>query len=161
MIALIAAYSKNRVIGKNGKIPWKIKGEQLRFQKLTMGNAVILGRRSYEEIGKPLSGRYTIVVSNTKIFETKNCCTAHSLLEAIKIAEDKGMDDIFISGGAALYQEAIGLVDKMYLTEIDAVIDGDTYFPIFPEKDFFREVECHINNEISYDYMTYTRICKI
>ena len=156
MIALIAAYSKNKVIGKNGKIPWKIKGEQRRFRELTMGNAVILGRRSYEEIGKPLLGRYTIVVSNTKVWKKENSCTACSLLEAINIAKDKGMDS-FISGGAALYQEGIKLVEKMYLTEIDIVVEGDTYFPDFPEQDFLRKVECHISGEICYDYVLYTR----
>lgn len=160
MIALIAAYSKNRVIGRNGKIPWKIKGEQLRFRKLTMGNAVILGRRSYEEIGRPLPGRYTIIVSTTKNQREENFCTASSLLHAIKIAEDKKMDS-FVSGGAALYQEAIDLVDKMYLTEIDAFFEGDTYFPVFSEHDFLKEVECHIDGEINYDYVTYTRICKV
>lgn len=160
MIALIAAYSKNRVIGNNGSMAWKIKGEQLRFRELTMGNAVILGRRSYEEIGKPLSGRYTIVVSNTKNFQAENCCTAHSLLEAIKIAESRGMDS-FISGGARLYQEAISLVDKMYLTEIDAIILGDTYFPIFSEEDFLKEEERRICGELPYTYVTYTRIGKM
>lgn len=159
MIALIAAYARNRVIGKDGRIPWKIKGEQLRFRELTMGNAVILGRRSYEEIGKPLQGRYTIIVSTKKELKGENYCTAHSLLEAITIAEEKGMDS-FISGGAALYQEAIEIVEKMYLTELDVVIEGDTYFPVFSEKDFIRKVECHIsgNGQIPYDYVTYTRI---
>lgn len=77
MIALIAALSKNRVIGKEGRIPWKIKGEQKRFKELTTGNVVIMGRRSYEEIGRPLPGRITIVVSSTKDFTGENCYTAH------------------------------------------------------------------------------------
>jgi dihydrofolate reductase len=154
VVALIAAYARNRVIGNRGKIPWKIKGEQLRFRELTMGNVVVLGRLSYEEIGKPLPGRDTIVVSNTKRYEAENCTTAHSLSEAVSLAGDR---DVFISGGAALYREAVGMVEKMYLTEIDAVIPGDVYFPEFCEEDFVRTVERHVEGEFPYDYVTYSR----
>lgn len=108
MIALIAAFSKNRVIGNNGSIPWKIKGEQTRFKELTKGNVVIIGRRSYEEIGKPLSYRTTIVISNTKSFDEENCFTAKSLQEAIKLAGDK---DVYISGGEKLYEQALSIVE--------------------------------------------------
>ncbi len=155
MIGLIVAYSKNRVIGKDGKIPWKIKGEQKRFRELTTGNVVIMGRRSYEEIGHPLPNRYTIVVSNTQKFEAENCTTASSLQEAIEIADKS--KNIYISGGAGLYKEAICLVEKMFITEINAVVEGDTYFPEFDEEEFEREVECHVDGELPYDYVTYTR----
>lgn len=154
MIALIVAYTKNRVIGNQGMIPWKIKGEQKRFKELTTGNAVIMGRRSYEEIGHPLPNRYTIVVSNTKNFDAENCITAASLSEAIKAAGDR---DIYISGGAGLYKEAIDMVDTMYITEIDAVIEGDTYFPEFDENKFEKTVEAHVDGELPYDYVTYVR----
>lgn len=111
MIALIVAYARNRVIGNQGCIPWKIKGEQKRFKQLTTGNVVVMGRRSYEEIGKPLPNRTTIVVSSTRLFEGENCYTVNSLQEAIKLA---GNRDVYISGGAGLYAEAIELVDKMW-----------------------------------------------
>ena len=100
MIALIVAYAKNRVIGNGGCIPWKIEGEQRRFKELTTGNVVIMGRRSYEEIGRPLPDRMTIVISNTIKIEGENCITAKSLAEAIELAGDK---DIYISGGSKLY----------------------------------------------------------
>lgn len=155
MIGLIVAYAKNRVIGNKGQIPWRIKGEQKRFRELTTGNVVIMGRRSYEEIGRPLPNRYTIVVSNTQKFEAENCTTVGSLEEAIRIADKS--KNIYISGGAGLYKEAIDIVDVMYITELDAVIEGDTYFPEFNAEDFEREVECHVDGEIPYDYVTYTR----
>lgn len=155
MIGLIVAYSKNRVIGNKGQIPWRIKGEQKRFRELTTGNVVIMGRRSYEEIGRPLPNRYTIVVSNTQKFEAENCTTVGSLEEAIRIADKE--KNIYISGGAGLYKEAIDIVDVMYITEIDAVIEGDTYFPEFNVEEFEREVDCHVDGEIPYDYVTYTR----
>ncbi len=155
MIGLIVAYSKNRVIGKDGQIPWRIKGEQKRFRELTTGNVVIMGRRSYEEIGRPLPNRYTIVVSNTQKFEAENCTTVGSLKEALEAADKS--KNIYISGGAGLYKEAIDIVDKMFITEIDAVVEGDTYFPQFDEVDFIKEVDCHVDGDLPYDYVTYTR----
>ncbi|MCM1046617.1 MAG: dihydrofolate reductase [Candidatus Gastranaerophilales bacterium] len=164
MVALIVAYTKNRVIGRDGKIPWKIKGEQKRFKELTTGNVVVMGRRSYEEIGHPLPNRYNIVVSRTRNFQAQNCATAASLQDALLLAEEKPLTkglNVYISGGAGLYEEAVELVDKMYITELDAVIEGDTYFPEFDRNLFVREVEKHVVTDLedipSYDYVTYTR----
>ena len=154
MIALIVAFSINRVIGDKGIIPWKIKGEQKRFKELTTGNVVIMGRRSYEEIGKPLPNRTTIVISNTKKFLDVNCMTAPSLSEALKMAEGK---DVYIAGGAQLYKESIHLVDKMYITLLDEIVEGDTFFPQFNEGDFDIQVDGRFEGEIPYTYMTYSR----
>ena len=107
MIALIVAFAKNQVIGNKGCIPWEIKGEQKRFRELTTGNVVIMGRRSYEEIGKPLPNRTTIVISNTIKFECENCFTSRTLEEAIELAGDK---DIYIAGGVRLYEEVLPFV---------------------------------------------------
>lgn len=154
MIALIAAYSKNMVIGNNGCIPWNIQGEQERFKELTTGNAVIMGRRTFEEIGRPLPNRTNIVVSTTKKFEAENCFTVSSLQEAIKIAGNK---DIYISGGARLYEESLPVVEKMYITEIDNIVEGDTYFPQFNAEDFIKTIDKKIEGEIPYTYVTYMR----
>lgn len=154
MVALIVAYAKNRVIGNKGCIPWKIKGEQKRFKEFTTGNVVIMGRKSYEEIGRPLPNRTTIVVSNTKKFEAENCMTAASLEEALKLAGDR---DVYISGGARLYEEAVPIVDKMYITEIDLEIEGDTYFPEFNKDDFERQIDEVHEEDITFTYVTYTR----
>lgn len=157
MIALIVAYAKNKVIGNNGCIPWKIKGEQKRFRELTTGNVVVMGRKSYEEIGKPLPNRTTIVVSRTKNFDAENCMTAKSLAEAIEMAGDR---KVYISGGAGLYKEALPLVEKMYITEIDCEIEGDTYFPEFDENQFDKQIDERFESEIPYTYVTYTRKAK-
>lgn len=158
MIGLIVAYTNNRVIGNKGQIPWRIKGEQRRFRELTTGNVVIMGRKSYEEIGHPLPNRFTVVVSNTASFEEQNCTTAGSLEEAIaKAKELQPGKHIYISGGAGLYKEAIHMCDALYITEIDAVIEGDTYFPEFDEKEFVKTIEEHVDGEIPYTYVTYTR----
>jgi dihydrofolate reductase len=154
MIGLIVAYAKNYVIGNNGCIPWKIKGEQQRFKELTTGNIVVMGRRSYEEIGHPLPNRTTIVISRTKNFDEENCITVKSLEEAIKLAGDT---NIYISGGSSIYKEALPLVEKMYITEIDYEVEGDTYFPKFDEALFVKEVNQHFDGDIPYTYVTYTR----
>lgn len=145
-VYVIAAYDRNRVIGINGKIPWKIKGEQKQFKELTMGNAVVMGRNTYEEIGHPLPDRLTIVVSKTKAFEGENLTTAASLGDAILKAKEMGYDDIFIAGGQKLYEEGIKVADKMYLTQVDMdTLSGlapDTnsiaYFPYVYADSFIR-----------------------
>ena len=109
MVGLIVARSKNNVIGKNGMIPWRIKGEQKQFKELTTGNVVVMGRKSYEEIGHPLPNRKTIVVSRTKKYEGENLATAASVKEAIAMAGD---EKVYISGGYGLYKEALPLVNR-------------------------------------------------
>lgn len=134
MVGLIVARSRNNVIGKNGEIPWKIKGEQKQFKELTTGNVVIMGRKSYEEIGHPLPNRLNIVVSNSKKFDGENLKTATSVEEAIKMAGDK---DVFIAGGEGIYRAALPYVDVMYITEVDLDVEGGTaFFPEFDENEF-------------------------
>jgi len=159
MIGLIVARSKNNVIGKNGQIPWKIKGEQKQFKELTTGNVVIMGRKSYEEIGHPLPNRENIVVSSSKNFEGENLVTAHSLKEALELAGER---DVYIAGGYGLFKEAIDIVDKMYITEVDIEIeDGDTLFPEFNIEEFdFMEGEAG-GEEIKYRRTLYNRKTKV
>jgi dihydrofolate reductase len=160
MIAIIAAYTRNRVIGKNGQIPWKLAEEQKRFRYLTTGKVVIMGRRTYESMHRRLPNRMTIVLSNTKEFtDFWNLHTARSLAEALAYAAGHAdLSDVFIAGGAKLYEEAIPVCDKMYITEIDADVDGDTYFPCFNTADFKKTVEAKITNDtIPYEYTTFTR----
>ena len=158
MIALIVAYTKNRVIGNKGRIPWRIKGEQRRFRELTTGNVVVMGRKSYEEIGHPLPNRFTVVVSNTASFEEENCTTATSLQEAIALAKElQPGKNIYISGGAGLYKEGIALAEKLYITEVETEVEGDTFFPEFDTDDYVKTVDERVEGEIPFTYVTYTR----
>ncbi len=152
MIYLIAAYSRNMVIGKNGRIPWDLKDDKKRFKELTMGNVVVMGRRTYEEIGRPLPGRVNVVVSSSGEYE--GCINVRSLDEALKKFSDR---DIYIAGGARLYREALDVVNTMYITEVCATIEGDTYFPKFDESLFIKTEEEYINGEMPYRYITYKR----
>ena len=151
MIALIVARSKNNAIGKQGKIPWDIKGEQKQFKELTTGNTVIMGRKTYEEIGKPLPNRFNIVVSRTKKFEGERLITVSNLNEAIAMSTG----NIYIAGGYNLFKEAINLVDIMYITEINQEVENaDVFFPEFDEEDFDKEIT-EENDE--YSRLVYTR----
>ena len=154
MIAIIAAYDKNRAIGKNGKIPWNIPGEMDRFRDLTTGNTVIMGRLTYEEIGKPLKNRDNIVISKTKIFSGENLRTVSSLSEALHICKT---EDIFIAGGEKLFAEALPLCEKLFITEIHGDFEGDRFFPDFDKSLFYCQTEKIVGGNIPYTYLTYTR----
>ncbi len=154
MLSLIAAYANNRVIGAGGRIPWHIPGEQRRFRDLTMGHSVIMGRRTFSEIGKALPGRDTIVLSRDSHFQPTECRVAPSLEKAIAMAEDT---EIFIAGGAGVYAEALPLCRRLYITEIDADINGDTFFPAFDESAFEKTVKTEIPGPLPYRYVTYVR----
>ena len=131
MLALIVARSKNNVIGKDGKIPWNINGEQKQFKELTTNNTIIMGRKTYEDIGHPLPNRKNIVISRTTNYP--NVITVDSLKKAIELSEG----DIYIIGGYNLFKEAIPMVDIMYITEINLNIEnGDVFFPKFNEEEF-------------------------
>ncbi len=155
MIGLIVARSKNNVIGKNGKIPWKIKGEQKQFRELTTGNVVIMGRKSYEEIGHPLPNRKNIVISKTENFVGENLVTVTSLQEAIDISAG---EKVYIAGGYGLFKEALPLVDRMYITEIDTVIEnGDVFFPEFDLGEFDIVIGETDGEDIKYTRTIFTR----
>ncbi len=172
MIGLIVARSKNNVIGKSGRIPWRIEGEQKQFKELTTGNIIVLGRKSYEEIGHALPGRLNIVVSKRKNFQGPNLMTAGSVKEALELAAKPGLlgfdcdgnsvdfsgRDIFFAGGYGIYKEALSYVDVMYITEVDLVIeDGDTFFPDFDEDAFERSSGESSGGEIKYIRAIYKR----
>lgn len=155
MIGLIVARSKNNVIGKNGQIPWTIEGEQKQFRELTTGNVVVIGRKSYEEIGHPLPNRMNIVISNSVNYVGENLITVHSLKEAIDVAGD---NDIFVSGGYRLFKEAIPIVDKMYITEIDMeVTNGDVFFPEFDKSAYEVVIGDTYGDKIKYTRTMYIR----
>ena len=155
MISIIVAVAKGGAIGKEGKMPWKIPGEQRQFKDLTTGHVVIMGRTSYEEIGHPLPERTNIVVSKTKVFSGENLYTVKSLKEAIERA---GQEEIFIAGGAEIFQEALPLADKIYMTYVDMEVpDADRFFPIFHEEEYKREEIEKVGGETSYLRVLYTK----
>ena len=156
MIALIVAKSKNNIIGKNNKIPWRIDGEQHQFKKLTTNQIVVIGRKTYESIGHPLPDRMTIVVSKRETFNDINLITVKSLADALAYANGK---DIYIAGGYQLYKQAMDIVDKMFITIVDTTIDdGDTVFPEFDPTSFKLIEQEFVKSTINYTRYTYERV---
>lgn len=158
MISAIVAVAKNNVIGNKGEIPWKIKGEQKRFRELTIGKSIIMGRKSFEEIGRPLPERKTVVISRSRDFTYENCITVKSLDQALEILKDE--EEIFIAGGGRVYKDAFDYCKKIYLTVIDKEIEGDVFFPQINKEEFRKTYEKKIDGEIPYTYYTYERIDK-
>jgi len=127
MVVMIAAMAANRVIGREGKIPWDLPEDRERFRTLTMGHILVMGRRTWEEIGHPLPERITYLVSSTLHVQQENVFTVSSLTEAVRQAGAAYPDKtIFLSGGASLYQEGMGLAERIYLTVLDREVEGDT-----------------------------------
>ncbi|MDP2756976.1 MAG: dihydrofolate reductase, partial [Desulfurivibrionaceae bacterium] len=116
-IILIAAMAKNRVIGRGNTIPWHIPGEQQRFKTLTMGHALIMGRKTFESIGRPLPGRKTVIISRNREYQAAGCLVAQSLSAAIALCPTE--ETIFIAGGGEIYREALPLATAIYLTVLD------------------------------------------
>lgn len=136
MISLIVARSRNNVIGNAEGIPWKIKGEQKQFKELTTGNVVIMGRKTFEDMGRPLPNRLNIIVSNTKYFSGKDpqLITVGTLEGALAVAKCAENSEIYIAGGRRLYEEALPLIDRLFVTEVDLTVPEDdttVYFPQF------------------------------
>jgi dihydrofolate reductase len=132
-IALIAAVADNRVIGHKGAMPWRLATDLKRFKQLTLGKPVIMGRRTWESLRKPLSDRLNIVLSANRGFVADGGIVAHSLDEAIAIARDwvrgRSGDEAMVAGGGEIYAEAIGMADRLYITHVRSRPEGDAHFP--------------------------------
>ena len=140
MISLIAALSRNRVIGVNGGLPWHLPDDSKHFRRTTMGKPVIMGRVNWESLAKPLDGRENIVVTRQRDYEAAGCTVVHSIEAALEVA--KRAAEIMIIGGQDIYAATLPLADRMILTFVDAELEGDTYFPEFDDADWL-EVERH------------------
>ncbi len=137
MISLIVAHDKNRVIGLNNKLPWHLPGDLKYFKEMTMDKPIIMGRKTFESIGKPLPGRRNIVVTRNTGYRANDIETATSLEDALKIAGD--VPEIMIIGGEQIFKESMAIADRLYVTEIDHEFQGDTYFPEYAN---WRQVSC-------------------
>ena len=158
-VTIIAALGQNRVIGKDNRMPWHIAEDLRRFKALTLGHTVVMGRKTFESIGKTLPGRDNIVITRSHAFTAPGCRVVHSLAEALTAAQLAG--EVFVIGGAEIYALALPLADRLQLTEVDAAIDGDAYFPDF-DRSAWREVSRKPGStagpdRLRYDFVTYER----
>jgi dihydrofolate reductase len=146
-VSLIVAMDIKGGIGKNNKLPWHLKSDLKRFKKITMGHHLAMGRKTYETIGKPLPGREMIIITRQKDYFPKDCMVVNSLETAINLAEGTHENELFIIGGGEIFNQAIGLADKIYLTTIHADVLADVFFP----KIDFRQWKIIEGNEIVQD----------
>ena len=133
-LSIIAAMSANRVIGNNNNLPWRLPADLKRFKSLTMGHHLIMGRKTFESIGQPLPGRTTVVITHQTGFAPEGVLVAHSIDQALHVVA--GDDEVFVAGGAQIYQQMLPRADRLYLTSIHAEFEGDTNFPEFEESDW-------------------------
>jgi len=131
MISLIVAVGKNREIGLNNDLIWKISEDLQNFKKITMGHHLVLGRRTYESIGKSLTGRKLIVLTSDPYFQASGCKVATSIDEAIFYAKQAGEDELMVCGGAKVYKDFLSRAGKMYISRVDYEGEADTFFPEF------------------------------
>ena len=162
-ISLIAAVAENGIIGRGGQLPWQLSDDLRRFKQLTMGHTIIMGRRTWESIGRVLPGRRTIVVSRSPDYSANvdGVVTTTSLDNALAIATTAGENEAFIVGGAELYRESLGRANRLYLTRVCAMVEGDTSFPEIEWNNWqLVESEDHDaseKNEYAYRFETYDR----
>ncbi|MGF6242279.1 dihydrofolate reductase [Paraburkholderia sp. GAS38] len=154
-IAMVAAMARNRVIGASNDIPWKAPGEQRRFRELTEGHLVVMGRRTYESIGRPLPNRDVLVIG-TQAVAAERVATCRSLEEAIQLITDDAREAIFIAGGEQIYRLFLPYADTIYLTEVDVEPAGDAVFPELPV-DFECIERTEVSGQPAYTFLTYVR----
>ena len=156
-LAIIVAQSTNRVIGCNNQLPWRLPEDLKYFKRVTMGKPVIMGRKTFESIGRPLPGRTNIVVTRQVDWQAVGVIAANSLDEAIRLANDESPEEVMIIGGAQIYAEALPKVDKIYLTQVHKVFDGDAWFPELPKQKWHqvsREDLCDAESGTEFSFVT-------
>lgn len=137
-LSIIVAMGRNRVIGIDNQLPWLIPADLMYFKSVTMAKPIIMGRKTYDSIGRPLPGRKNIVITRNEGWKADGVAVVHNFASAIKAAEGEKTSEVMVIGGAQIYAEALLLVDKLYVTEVDVAPEGDAYFPEFSNE--FQEV---------------------
>ncbi len=154
-ISIIAAMAKNRVIGRRGSLPWHLPSDLRRFRELTMGHTLLMGRRTFEAIGRALPGRRTIVLSRDPRYRARGCDTAADIAAALALAA--AAEELFVCGGAEVYRQLLPRAERIFLTEIVAGFAGDTFFPAWPEQDFERLESRLIGDVYNYRFSVLVR----
>ncbi|APX76353.1 dihydrofolate reductase [Achromobacter insolitus] len=156
-LTLIVAYSTNRVIGRDNALPWKLPGDLAHFKRSTLGHPIIMGRKTWDSLGRPLPGRSNIVISRNPGFTAAGAIVVPSLEAAVQACGD--IDAAFVIGGAQIYVQALPLAARVLATEVRADVEGDAFFPLLPAfqwKETSREAQ-PAENGYEYDFVTYER----
>ncbi len=138
-LSIVVAMDSNRLIGKDNDLPWYLPADLVFFKKLTTGNAILMGRKTFDSIGRPLPNRRNIVITRNTDIEITGCEVVNSIEEALLLAQREA--EVMVIGGAKLYQQILPIADRLYITQIEGEFDGDTYFPSYDEKNW-QQVSC-------------------
>ena len=160
ILSMIVAHADNRVIGKDNDMPWHLPADLAYFKKTTLGKPVIMGRKTYESIGRPLPGRQNIVISRNADYQAAGVDIVASVDEALALA--KGVEEIMVIGGGAIYEHCLPAADRLYITHIDANVDGDTQFPAYDTENDWQKVSAEFRpadekNAYDLDFCVYNR----
>lgn len=166
MLSLIVAMAENRVIGVNNNLPWRLPNDLRYFKQVTMGKPVIMGRKTFESIGKPLPGRTNIVITRQSDYKGEGVDVVSSLDEAIALGRNigliNGIDEVMVIGGAEIYAQALPYADRLYLTQVHARIEGDAYFPEIAWDEFSEvgreDFQAEGANPYDYSFVVYEAI---
>lgn len=165
IVSLIAAVAQNKTIGKNNDLPWKLPDDMKFFMNTTKNHYVIMGRKNYDSLHekfRPLPNRTNIVVTRQKDFSAPGCIVVNDLQKALSIAKEGSEQEAFVIGGAEIYKLALANADRLYLTEIDAAVDGDTFFPSFSTNEWREVSRTHHaaddKHKFAFDFVIYDRI---
>jgi len=154
MITIIAALTKNNVIGKDNKLLWNLPDDLKNFKRLTTGNIIIMGRKTFESIGRPLPNRHNIVISRS--MQKRDGIETHATIESAINSAKKLNKEIFIIGGAEIYRQTLKYADRMILSHVDIEVDGDVFFPTFNKEEW--DIESADSHEL-FEVVTYKRRC--
>ncbi|MDH5358327.1 MAG: type 3 dihydrofolate reductase [Gammaproteobacteria bacterium] len=158
-LAIIVATDEQGLIGKNNDLPWKLSADLQYFRRVTMGKPLIMGRSTYESIGRPLPGRKNIVVTKKQNYQLEGCTVVHSIEDAIQSCDNA--EEVMVMGGASLYEQFLPRANKLYLTLIHACLEGDTWFPEWNLEDWYEiDREDYLSddkNDYPYSFIVYER----
>lgn len=162
IVSAIVAAAKNRVIGFQNEIPWYLPADFRYFKKTTMGHHIIMGRKCFESIGRPLPKRTNIIITRDPFYLAYDCLIVHSIQEALQLAEDNHETEAFIIGGGEIYAQSMDLLDRIYYTEVDIEPEGDVFFPEL-DPNIWREVSREFHekddkNEVDYSFVVHERV---
>lgn len=166
-VSMIAAVARNLTIGKDNDLPWKLPDDMKFFMNTTKGHYVIMGRRNYDSLHekfRPLPNRTNIVVTRQRDFKAPGCVVTHNVNDALALARNGNETEAFVIGGAEIYKLALPDADRLYLTEIEAAVEGDTFFPSFSKHDWKETSRTHHaadeKHKFAFDFVIYDRIKK-
>lgn len=154
MLSSVVAASTNNVIGKDNNLLWRLPNDMKFFKNTTWGMPVIMGRKTFESLGKPLTGRTNIVITRQSGFSAEGIKVVPGLEEAMRVAADVDAKEAFIIGGGEIYKQTLPLVHRIYLTRVNVILEGDTFFPVIDEKDWqlLSQLDFRADDKHKYDY---------